>query len=73
MSGTKYSPIAFMIGTAKRNIIVVPCVVKSWLYRSGPRSVFSGRASCSAHQRRLDAAGDEHEERVMMYRFAIVL
>src|SRR5579872_1282715 len=31
MSGTKYSPIAVIIGTAKRNIIVVPCVVKIWL------------------------------------------
>ena len=35
-----------MTGTANRNIIVVPCMVKIWLYRSGPRNVFSGRASC---------------------------
>src|SRR4051794_2474085 len=34
-------------GTAKRNIIVVPCVVKSWLYRSGSRTAFLGPASCT--------------------------
>ena len=36
-----------MIGTANRNIIVVPCIVKIWLYRSGPMRRLSGRASCA--------------------------
>ena len=31
INGTKYKPIAFMIGTAKRNIIVVPWTLKIWL------------------------------------------
>ena len=31
MRGTKYNPTAVIIGTAKRNIIVVPCIVKNWL------------------------------------------
>ena len=31
-----------MMGTAKRNIIVLPCIVKIWLYRSGLRNVLSG-------------------------------
>jgi hypothetical protein len=45
MSGTKYSPTASMIGTANRNIMFVPCTVKSWLYWSGPTTPFSGRQS----------------------------
>ena len=39
-------PIASTAGTANRNIIVVPCIVNSWLYSDGPTSVFSGTASC---------------------------
>ena len=31
MSGTRYTAIACITGTANRNIIVVPCTVKSWL------------------------------------------
>ena len=38
-------PIASITGTANRNIIVVPCIVKIWLYRSGPMMLFCGRAS----------------------------
>jgi hypothetical protein len=30
-----------------RKIIVVPCMVKSWLYFSGERKVFSGDPSCT--------------------------
>jgi len=30
-----------------RNTIVVPCIVKSWLYACGLSSAFSGRASCT--------------------------
>jgi hypothetical protein len=29
-------------GMMARKIIVVPCIVNSWLYRSGDRNVFSG-------------------------------
>ena len=43
--------------------MVVPCIVKSWLYRSGPTSVLSGRASCSPHPQGQDAAGEEEAER----------
>jgi len=45
ISGTRYTPIASITGTANRNIIVRPWVVKIWLYLSGPRNVFSGNAS----------------------------
>jgi len=37
--------MAVMMGTANRNIIVTPCMVKNWLYASGPSTWFSGRAS----------------------------
>jgi hypothetical protein len=37
--------------------------VKIWLYLSGPSSVFPGRSELRPHERRFDAAGDEHEER----------
>jgi hypothetical protein len=38
-------PIASTAGTAKRNIMIVPCIVKSWLYVSGRRRSFAGTAS----------------------------
>ena len=31
ISGTRYTAIASITGTANRNIIVVPCMVKIWL------------------------------------------
>src|SRR5918993_5687454 len=34
-----------MIGTTKRNTIVVPCIVNSWLYVCGDSSVLSGAPS----------------------------
>ena len=37
--------MASTAGTANRNIIIVPCIVKSWLYSDGPTSVLSGTAS----------------------------
>ena len=37
--------IASMMGTANRNIIVVPCMLKIWLYRSASMNGFSGFAS----------------------------
>ena len=47
INGTRYSAIPCITGTAKRNIITVPCMVNSWLYRSGPISAWSGKASCT--------------------------
>jgi len=47
INGTRYSPTASITGTANRNIIVLPCMVKIWLYRSGPINRFSGRESCA--------------------------
>src|SRR3954470_11371695 len=35
-----------MIGTTNRKIIVVPCIVKSWLYVCGVSSVLSAWLSC---------------------------
>ena len=46
MLGSSSTPIASTAGTANRNIITVPCIVKSWLYSDGPTSVLSGTASC---------------------------
>ena len=46
-----------------RKIIVVPCIVNSWLYVSGDRKVFSADAQLDAKQQRLDPAHQEEEER----------
>ena len=36
------------MGTANRNIMVVPCMVKNWLYLIGSERMWlSGKASCS--------------------------
>jgi hypothetical protein len=66
-------PIAVMIGTAKRNIIVVPCIVKSWLYRSGPTSVFSGRISCVRITAASSPPAMNIRKAVTMYRLPIDL
>ena len=44
-----------IIGTANRNIIVVPWVVKIWLYLSGLRKLLFGRASCVRISKRFNA------------------
>ena len=49
-------------GTANRNIIVVPCMVKIWLYWSGPRNVLSGMRELQPHQQRFDAADQQEDE-----------
>src|SRR5688500_18613710 len=46
MSGSMKIAIASSIGTANRNIIAVPCVVKSWLKVCSLSRSFSGIASC---------------------------
>ena len=61
-------PIAVIIGTAKRNIIVDPCIVKIWLYRSGPMSVFSGRESCMRIAAASSPPSRKKTRAVQMYR-----
>lgn len=39
--------IASNIGTAKRNIMAEPCMVKNWLKRSAERKSLPGTASCT--------------------------
>ena len=39
--------MASNIGTAKRNIMAEPCMVKNWLNRSASKKVLSGKASCT--------------------------
>ena len=56
-------PKASITGTANRNIIVVPCIVKIWLYRSGERNEFSGRDELNPHQHGEDAGQGEKPER----------
>ena len=46
-AGSNRIDIASNIGTAKRNIIAEPCMVKNWLNRSASRKVMSGKASCT--------------------------
>src|SRR5690606_5481163 len=43
--GIRYIATPSSTGMANRNIISVPCMVKSWLYSSGPTMSCSGRAS----------------------------
>ena len=62
-----------MIGTAKRNIIVVPCMVKIWLYMSGPIRLFSGRASCARIIAASIPPSRKKTKAVVMYRFPICL
>ena len=46
-AGSSKILMASNIGTAKRNIIAEPCMVKNWLNRSASRKVLSGNASCT--------------------------
>jgi hypothetical protein len=45
INGTKKLPKPDSTGMAKRNIIVMPCIEKIWLYVSGSRSLSSESAS----------------------------
>ena len=45
INGTRYNPKPIITGTANRNIIVEPCMLKISLYRFGPSTVFCGRDS----------------------------
>ena len=52
-----------IIGTANRNIIVVPCTLKIWLYLSRTEKRVVGLRELQAHQQRFDAAGQQKHER----------
>ena len=56
-------PIPSITGTAKRNIIVVPCTVKIWLYRPGRKESIVGLRELQPHQQRFDAANQQKDER----------
>ena len=73
MSGTRYRPSAIITGTAKRNIIVVPCMLNTWLYRSGPSSVFPGRASCIRMNSAFTPPSRKKKNAVAVYRVAMDL
>ena len=49
-------------GMIARKIMVVPCIVNSWLYVSGDRNVLFGDPELDPEQQRLDAADQEEEE-----------
>src|SRR5690606_7041509 len=46
IDGSRKIAMASKIGTAKRNIITVPCSVKAWLKKSALRRSLFGTASC---------------------------
>ena len=48
-------------GTAKRNIMVVPCMVKIWLYYRVRGTCYRAR-QLHTHQQRFHAAGQQEEE-----------
>lgn len=47
MLGSRYTATASTTGTANRNIITVPCIVKIWLYACADNQPLSGCASCT--------------------------
>src|SRR5207302_5963652 len=47
ISGTRKLPNPARIGTMTRKIIVVPCIVRTWLYELFVRNVSFGVASCA--------------------------
>ena len=49
-------------GMIARKIMVVPCMVNSWLYVSGRRNVLFGDPSWIRSRMRLDAADQEEDE-----------
>ena len=56
-----------------RKTIVVPCMVNSALNVCALTSVLSGRASCSAHDERLEPADQEEDEAEVPYRMPMRL
>ena len=62
-----------IMGTAKRNIMVLPCMVKIWLYLSGPRKRFSGRASWIRISTARKPANTKKMKAVIMNRLPMIL
>ncbi len=60
-----------MNGMTKRNIIVVPCIVKIWLYVSGSRNVFSDEPSCQRSSSACTPPTRKNTKPVIMKRRAI--
>ena len=59
--------IASNIGTAKRNIIAEPCIVKSWLNMSAEIRSFSGTQSCNRIKSAITPAISMKVKAVMVY------
>src|SRR3954469_1096052 len=73
MSGTRKLAKPAMIGTTTRKIIVVPCIVMTWLYESFVRSFSLGVASCARMRMARTPAATNHMIDVAMYRIPIRL
>ena len=67
MPGSSRIDTASNIGTAKRNIIADPCMVKSWLKRSAETRSFSGTASCSRMMSAITPASSMKTSAVRQY------
>jgi hypothetical protein len=61
------------MGTANRNIIVVPCIVKAASYACAPRIDASGCASCSRTRSPSIPASRKNTKPVTMYRIPTAL
>ena len=66
-AGRMMIEIASNIGTAKRNIIAEPCMVKSWLNRSAGIRSFSGTASCNRISSAITPAASMKNSAVVEY------
>jgi len=62
-----------MNGTTTRKIIVVPCIVITWLYESFVRKCSPGVASCERMRRARIPAATNHMSDVAMYMIPIRL
>jgi hypothetical protein len=61
------------IGVAKKNSMIVPCIVKSWLYCSGERNCRPGRASSPRMSIAITPPTTNHVRAVTKYIRPIVL
>jgi hypothetical protein len=55
------------MGMPKRKTIVVPCIVKIWLYCEGESRPFSGRISCVRMSMAMTTAAAKNTSDVQMY------
>jgi hypothetical protein len=61
------------MGMAKRKTIVVPCMVKIWLYCSGESRPFSGLINCVRMSMAMTTAAPKKPSDVQMYMMPIRL